>query len=319
MTSPSSNPWSLYWQGGNADSCIANTGAEDRALVSSGWRALAEALPAGAIVLDLATGNGAVPRDLLAANETLVITGVDLAEIAPDSLLASQPALARVTFKGGVDICRLPFADASFDAITSQFGLEYAPLDKALSEAARVVRPGGRLQLLLHHAGSAIVAPAEALVAEMDRLFASGGLLDTLNKFVAGEADLDALERAGQAYMAAPEVRTRHISGQIMQGINQVILDMGQQPGRARLLADSMQERLAAERSRLQQLQLAALDEEAARSLEQRLIALGLTDVSRSLLQAQGEPPDIVGWQLSATKQVPGSAPDGIIPPLNTQ
>ncbi len=159
MTSSSSNPWSLYWQGGNADSCIANTGAEDRALVSAGWRMLAEALPAGAKVLDLATGNGAVPRDLLTANDALVITGVDLAEIAPDSLLASQPALARVTFQGGIDICRLPFAEESFDAFTSQFVLEYAPLDAALSEAARVLCQGGRLQLLMHHAGSAIVAP----------------------------------------------------------------------------------------------------------------------------------------------------------------
>jgi SAM-dependent methyltransferase len=320
MTSPPTNPWSLYWQGGNSDSCIANTSANDRALVSAGWQSLAADLPEGATVLDLATGNGAVPRDLLLSNPALRITGVDLADIAPDSLLASEPVLARVTLRGGVDICQLPFDDGSFDAVTSQFGIEYAPLDAALAEAARVLRPGGRLQLLLHHAGSEVVAPAAALVEEMDRLFSEDGLLAVLNEFLDGNSDLDALERAGQAYLSAPVLRTRHISGQVMTGINQVIIDSGPQPERARLLAETMQSRLDAERSRLRQLQSAALDESAAAALEQQLSGMGFDAISRSLLQAPGDPPALVGWQLSATmKQVPDSASDGIMPPLQTQ
>jgi hypothetical protein len=88
-----------------------------------------------------------------------------------------------------------------------------------------------------------------------------------------------------------------------MQGINQVIVDLEQRPRRARLLAESMQSRLAAERSRLQQLQSAALDESAARALEQQLVGLGFTAVNRSRLQVPGDPPAIVGWQLSATSK----------------
>jgi ubiquinone/menaquinone biosynthesis C-methylase UbiE len=303
MSDDATNPWSLYWQGGNIDSCIASASVDDRALVSAGWQDLARSLPAGAAVLDLATGNGAVPRDLLTVNPSLAITGVDLAEIAPDNLLVSEPTLASVTFRGGVDICQLPFEDASFDVVTSQFGLEYAPLAAAIDEASRILRPGGRLQLLLHHSGSAVVTPSAALVEEINRLFIKDGLLTTLNRFLAGDADLAALEQAGQAYLAAPEVRTRHISGQILQGINQVIVDLGQQPQRARLLAQTMQSRLSAERSRLLQLQAAALDDASALALEDQLSALGYTDIQRSRLQAPGDPPAVIGWQLSATRK----------------
>jgi demethylmenaquinone methyltransferase/2-methoxy-6-polyprenyl-1,4-benzoquinol methylase len=44
------------------------------------------------------------------------------------------------------DALRLPFADASFDAVTISFGLRnVADTDAALAEMARVTRPGGRI------------------------------------------------------------------------------------------------------------------------------------------------------------------------------
>ena len=44
---------------------------------------------------------------------------------------------------------RLPYGDASFDAVTIGFGARnLADLDRGLSEMARVLRPGGRLVIL---------------------------------------------------------------------------------------------------------------------------------------------------------------------------
>ena len=44
------------------------------------------------------------------------------------------------------DATRLPFADASFDAVTISFGLRnVVDPDRALAEMLRVTRPGGRL------------------------------------------------------------------------------------------------------------------------------------------------------------------------------
>jgi ubiquinone/menaquinone biosynthesis C-methylase UbiE len=46
------------------------------------------------------------------------------------------------------DAENLPFPDASFDAVTSTFGVMFTPdQDKAASELARVCKPGGRIGL----------------------------------------------------------------------------------------------------------------------------------------------------------------------------
>jgi demethylmenaquinone methyltransferase/2-methoxy-6-polyprenyl-1,4-benzoquinol methylase len=51
----------------------------------------------------------------------------------------------RVRFVTG-DMMALPFPDASFDAITTGYGLRNVPdLDGALREMVRVLRPGGRM------------------------------------------------------------------------------------------------------------------------------------------------------------------------------
>jgi demethylmenaquinone methyltransferase/2-methoxy-6-polyprenyl-1,4-benzoquinol methylase len=47
------------------------------------------------------------------------------------------------------DATHLPLADASFDAVTCGFGLRnVAPLDEALAEMLRILRPGGRIVIL---------------------------------------------------------------------------------------------------------------------------------------------------------------------------
>lgn len=73
------------------------------------------------------------------------------------------------------DALRLPFADATFDAVTISFGLRnVADPDAALAELARVTRPGGRLVVCefsrpvwapfraLYYAGLDVVLPAVA-------------------------------------------------------------------------------------------------------------------------------------------------------------
>ena len=108
------------------------------------WRrvtALA-ARPSGARVLDVAAGTGNVARELLARGAEHV-TALDL----------SLPMLAVGAARGGGSISwvngdaqRLPFPDASFDAVTISFGLRnLADPEAALREFARVTRADGRL------------------------------------------------------------------------------------------------------------------------------------------------------------------------------
>lgn len=144
--------WSGFWQGepaASAGATLANLSPDLRNRLDAPWAAFADALPAKARVLDLATGGGIV-LDLLRRMRTdLALTGVDATPKLP-----TRPGM---TLRGGIWLDRLPFDNACFEAVTSRFGIEYGPLGSSASEAARVLRPGGALCLLLHHAGSKVL------------------------------------------------------------------------------------------------------------------------------------------------------------------
>jgi SAM-dependent methyltransferase len=99
---------------------------------------------AGARVLDAGCGTGVVA--VTAARLGARVTGLDL---TPE-LLAVAHDNARIA---GVDIEwhegdveQLPFADAAFDVVVSQFGHMFAPRpDVATREMLRVLKPGGTL------------------------------------------------------------------------------------------------------------------------------------------------------------------------------
>jgi ubiquinone/menaquinone biosynthesis C-methylase UbiE len=97
----------------------------------------------GMRVLDLACGPGTLTRPLAAlAGPGGEVVGVDLAE----GMLAVARAAGIPNARFEVmDIERLTFPDASFDAVACGHGLQFAPdLDRALGEARRVLRPRRR-------------------------------------------------------------------------------------------------------------------------------------------------------------------------------
>ena len=97
-------------------------------------------------VLDVAAGNG--NATLAAARRGCIVTSTDYVS----SLLERGAERARaerldVAFETA-DVEALPFADASFDAVVSTFGVMFAPDQaRAAAEMARVCRPGGRIGL----------------------------------------------------------------------------------------------------------------------------------------------------------------------------
>lgn len=94
----------------------------------------------GVCLLDVASGPGYVAA--AAAERGAIATGVDFS--APMVAEAAR-RYSKANFRHG-DAEALPFADGSFDAVTMNFGLLHlGDPDKALAEACRVLRPGGRL------------------------------------------------------------------------------------------------------------------------------------------------------------------------------
>ncbi|MBO0840427.1 MAG: demethylmenaquinone methyltransferase [Sciscionella sp.] len=89
-------------------------------------------------VLDLAAGT-AVSTAMFARSGAWCVAADFSLGMLRAGLHRDQPMVA-------ADALRLPFADASFDALTCCFGMRNVhDVGRALREAARVVRPGGRL------------------------------------------------------------------------------------------------------------------------------------------------------------------------------
>ena len=104
--------------------------------------------PPGARALDLATGTGDIAFACAARGARVV--GLDITarmiELARARLESRQP-FAPLFVVG--DMLALPFPPASFDLITTGYGLRNVPsLTTALEEVERVLKPGGQLLAL---------------------------------------------------------------------------------------------------------------------------------------------------------------------------
>ena len=109
---------------------------------------LAEAadIRAGEAVLDVAAGNG--NASLAAARRYARVTSTDYVQALLDKGRARADAEALPMQFRLADAEALPFADASFDAVLSTFGVMFTPDHRrAASEMLRVVRRGSRIAL----------------------------------------------------------------------------------------------------------------------------------------------------------------------------
>ena len=99
-------------------------------------------------VLEIAAGTG---RNLPFYDEDVGLTAI---ELSPEMLELARRRAATLGRDADLlvgDAQALPFPDASFDAVVCTLGLCTIPDDRrAVREAARVLKPGGRLLLLEH-------------------------------------------------------------------------------------------------------------------------------------------------------------------------
>jgi len=121
-------------------------------------------LAAGQRVLDVACGTGVLAR------EARRRTGAHVVGLDPSTgmLTVARELAPEVEWRRGRAEA-MPFADQSFDAVLSQFGLMFMERDKAIREMLRVLRPGGRLVVAVWDSAENIPAFA-AEISLLERL-----------------------------------------------------------------------------------------------------------------------------------------------------
>ena len=179
----------------------------------------------GMHLLDVAGGTGDIATRFL---QRLEGQGqVTLADINPSMLAVGRDRALDAGWLGEIgwlagDAMQLPFADRSFDAVTIAFGIRNVTrIDRALAEARRVLRPGGRFLCLEF---SKVVVP---LLGQLyDRY--SFNVVPLIGRYVAKDEDsyrylVESIRRfPGQPAFAAlmreaglEQVRWRNLSGGI--------------------------------------------------------------------------------------------------------
>jgi ubiquinone/menaquinone biosynthesis C-methylase UbiE len=98
-------------------------------------------------VLDIAAGTGEPGLTIATMLNGGKVTITDLSE---DMLTIAKENAAKKSISNietiACDVCELPFADNSFDAISCRFGFMFFPdMQLAANEMARVLKPGGRI------------------------------------------------------------------------------------------------------------------------------------------------------------------------------
>lgn len=189
--------WENYYSGGQLATCPTGPdGGYDQELRTA-WEDFFAALPQGAAVLDVGTGNGAVLSiavELAAAlGRDWRLHGSDLADIDPRRHVADGERRFRgVSFHPRVATEHLPFG-CEFDAVCGHYALEYADQSRALVEIARVLRSGGRAQFITHHVDSIILHNARASLAECAQVLDDWQVFRNLRRWL-GSAGIHAAQ-----------------------------------------------------------------------------------------------------------------------------
>jgi len=292
--------------------------------VAAGWRTFFQSMPSGSRILDLCTGNGAVA--VIAAESNAIyskgftITGVDLADIDPRRFVHRLGVIARdVTFVPRTSVEQLPFADASFDAAVSQYGIEYSNLDKSLGEAVRVLAPGGRLRLFMHAKEGTVAAATKRAIADADFLLERVKLCDkaaacfrTVHAVESGDECPEVVAKADRcfsAFKAALDAAAHHLrkaeDEAMVRNTTSVLLHSYEHrrqfpPEMLAAKAQELKEEILAHRVRQRQLVTAAVTANRLAKMTATLAGLGMDDIGTLAVRPGAE---FVGYVIEATKR----------------
>ncbi|MEV7124423.1 methyltransferase domain-containing protein [Streptomyces sp. NPDC093260] len=127
------------------DERIPGEGPTDEGFTQSEYDFVLSKVRAGQKVLDIGCGTGRFTVPMAAAGAK--VTGLDISRAMLDVTEGKLTAQGLSADLHEGDMANLPFADGSFDVVTSMLALMHIPLEdreRVFAEVSRVLRPGGR-------------------------------------------------------------------------------------------------------------------------------------------------------------------------------
>lgn len=303
--------WATYWRSGALASCQGAMQDSYGGRLRQWWRAFFADLPDGARVLDIGTGNGAVLH--IAAelarerDRRFELHGIDSAAIEPLAALGERGALlGEATFHARTGAERTGFGDASFDAITGQYALEYSATEHSVPELARVARPGARIAFVLHREDSVVAARMRQQLEQIALLFertelltAARCLFHAVDTPREGQHRSEFQEAAAQVVAAARASDNPALLEQTLHSLAEAY-ERRRGLGREGLIQwlQGLTEDLEATATRLRDLSRARLSAEGVESLVADCGEAGFVDVTYgSMAEEDGTS---LGWTLTA-------------------
>ncbi len=312
------NAWSTYWASGALHSCAGSFAENYDGVIGQTWAEFFRALPNGARVLDIASGNGPLAQLMLTTtpDAQMHCTCIDLASVSPAWISALSPhQRTRVTFRPRTAMEQLDAPDGPFDAVMSQFGVEYGDWQTMIQRLPVLLHPSARLQFICHAKDSAIVTAGDAEKGHLEWLLKPAGLLDTAKAMVPlmALAGTDAGRTVLANNRAADETRSRYDTllseanyrvahlpvGDVLSEVDQHCAKAFQtavlgDPSQAMNQINQLEAQLYASCERLTQLSAAALSEEQVAEIIRSLTSHGI-HLSYQRLRDQNR---LLGWRI---------------------
>lgn len=225
--------WNDYWKSGALHSCIGSFGDAYQGAIGDYWQTVLRQIQPSDLVLDVATGNGPLPKLFAQTHPQLEMDAIDLADIHPT--WHSRAQFPSIRFHGNCSLNDAPqrLCGAKYDHVVSQFGWEYISRPAAILDTLQMTAAGGQWHLVCHHTQGVLaqVASQEANNAEL--ILATNGLLAcasdlipflrTASRGAAAVSGNPAAQSARVAYNAAMD----RVADEIRKTDNADLLEQG--------------------------------------------------------------------------------------------
>lgn len=324
LTNDNSDPlpiiesWDTYWDGAQSSAAFSGGGTTDP-LVLSFWDNSFCGLrdrKTDARIIDIASGNGAV------VEAAVKVFGEQLPEFVCLDVSAAAINMLEQRFPGvtGIvaDAADNMLEPASFDVVTSQFGVEYAG-PEAIGSVSELVAPGGDLLMLMHHRDGLIYEQCDDSLNAIRDMQESAFIPRCIAMFEAGYAvaaggNRDAYQTAGKemapAIQAMEKIMSRYGRDVAASTIVRVYRDVRMihermahfEPSAVIGWLEKMQDAIEAYKGRMASMLDAAIDTaqfvQTVNDLEQRGF-----EIERAEPLAQSSQDAPLAWAISANRR----------------